>query len=378
MSGTVVKFGKRATRDGSGHLRRIQRYRCTSCGHPFTAPRTDARFSDAVIAEIVWEWSCKRSVRNVKTSTRFGRISKDAVLGLVVAAGRALPPLGAVSRALGIQWSGRFALDGIFGKVAGTSVVVLICSDLVSLDVVAYGIYDTERYASWADFLQQLRALLADQLDPQFFVSDGKRGLHQALSEVFHRTPRQLCTAHKLRRVFQIIPRIRGDAYDQMIAHIAARAILAPDAREFRVYVSLLIQFRKDPFHGRRSEAHQRKLAKVIGALRFQQHQLHTRYRQPDLIGDDHTTNSHEGSINGFLKERFRLMRGFKAPDHVEPIVRLLITYYRFHRFTSSRYPERNGLRPIELNVIGNEQMLERVVGGDKPWSPFRNLLSTS
>lgn len=331
-----------------------------------------------MIAAIVWEWCCKRSVRNVKTSTRFGRISKDAVLALVVQTGRALPLLEAVSRALGIAWSGRFALDGLFGKVAGISFVVLICSDLVSLDVVAYGVYESECYASWQHFLQRLHAVLSDQLDPQFFVSDGKRGLHQALSEVFHRTPRQLCTAHKLRRIFQIIPRIRGDAYDQMIAHIAARAILAPDVREFRVYVGLLTQFRKDPFHRRLSDAHQRKLAKVIGALRFQQHQLHTRYRQPDLIGDDHTTNGHEGSINGFLKERFHLMRGFKSPDHVEPIVRLLITYYRFHQFTSSRYPERNGLRPIELNVIGDGQALERIVSGAKPWSPFWNLISTS
>lgn len=363
--------------DRSGRQRRIQMYRCHACPHDFYGRRSAPRMEDATLAAIAWEWCCKRSVRNVKTSQRFGRISKDRVLDVVVRVGQSLPSPGDLSCAAGIQWSGRFALDGLFGKVAGTSFVVLICSDLVSLDVVAYGIYDTECYASWADFLERLRALLTDQLDPQFFVSDGKRGLHQALSEVFHRTPRQLCTAHKLRRVFQIIPRIRGDAYDQMIAHIAARAILAPDAREFRVYAGLLTQFRKDPFHGRLSEAHQQKLAKVIGALRFQQHQLHTRYRQPDLIGDDHTTNSHEGSINGFLKERFHLMRGFKSPDHVEPIVRLLITYYRFHRFTASRYPERNGLRPIELNVIGDGQVLERITSGEKTWSWIENLMSS-
>jgi hypothetical protein len=373
----VVRFGHRGVRDGSGHRRWIQRYRCRSCGHPFTDRRSARRISEEVIAQIAWEWCCKRSVRNVKTSTRFGRISKDAVLGLVVQTGRALPLPETVSRMVGIQWSGRFALDGLFGHCAGAPFVVLICSDLVSLDVVAYGVYRSECYASWVDFLRRLRAILADQLDPQFFVSDGKRGLHQALSETFHRTPRQLCTAHKLRRIFQIVPHIRGDAYDQLIAHIAARAILAPDIREFRVYANLLGEFRKDPFHGRLSAAHQRKLAKVIGALRFQQHQLHTRYRQPDLIGDDHTTNSHEGSINGFLKERFQLMRGFKQPEHVEPIVRLLITYYRFHRFTASRYSERNGLRPIELNVIGDEQMLERITRGHHPWSWIRNLRST-
>lgn len=361
--------------DQSERLRRVQMYRCRACPHDFYGRRNVPRVEPATIAAIAWEWCCKRSVRNVKTSTRFGRISKDRVLDVVVRVGQSLSLPGDLSRAVGIQWSGRFALDGIFGKVAGASFVVLICSDLVSLDVVVYGVYASECYASWANFLQQLRAVLTDQLDPQFFVSDGKRGLHQALAEIFHRTPRQLCTAHKLRRIFQIIPRIRGDAYDQMIAHIAARAILAPNVREFRVYVGLLIQLRKDPFHRRLSDAHQRKLAKVIGALRFQQHQLHTRYRQPDLVGDDHTTNSHEGSINGFLKERFHLMRGFKSPDHVEPIVRLLITYYRFHRFTSSRYSERNGLRPIELNVIGDEQRLARITNGRRAWSWIENLL---
>jgi len=314
----------------------------------------------------------------VKASGRFKRISHQYILSQLVDAGRKLPKLTILNIALAIQWSGRFALDGVFGKLGGQSFVILICSDLVSLDVVLAEIYEDENYVSWKNFCVKLKGILKDQYDLQFFVSDGKKGLHQALKEEFQAIPRQLCKAHKLRRIFQIIPRIHGDAIDRLFSRVATNAILAKDQKEFRVYANLLKEFQKSAFHSRLSEPHQNKLKKIIGVLRYQQAQLHTRYNHPDLIGNDQTTNSHEGSINGFLKERMKLLRGFKKPEHLAPLVKLLIYYYRFHTFTSSNYPERNSMRPIELNNMARPDILRNVVVGGKTWSWLKNLLSGS
>jgi len=296
----------------------------------------------------------------------------------VVAAGVKLPQITDLNIAIGIEWSGRFVLDGVFGRIAGKSFVVLICSDLVSLDIVYYSIHDYENYASWKNFCQQLKIVLSQcDYNPQFFISDGKKGLHQALQEDFATTPRQLCVAHKLRRIYQIIPHIRGNAIDKMIARFAVNAILAPDEKEYRFYQRTLEQFKKPFFFDNFSEPHQNKLKKTIGALRYQQRQLFTRYRQPDLVGEDRTTNSHEGSINGFLKERMKLARGFKSPNNLDHLIKLLIYYYRFHPFVASKYSERNGQRPIELNIVNRNDILNNITKGDKPWSWIKNLISS-
>ena len=111
-----------------------------------------------------------------------------------------------------------------------------------------------------------------------------------------------------------------------------------------------------------------------IGTLRFQRSKLHTRYSCPYPI-DDPTTNHLEG-INSFFKERLKLMKDFKRKDNGRLLIKLLVYYYRFHKFTSSRFKERNGKCPIELNQIKNQKYLDEILKGKEPYSWIRNMLS--
>lgn len=284
------------------------------------------------------------------------------------------PEIVELNKQLDIQWSGKFALDALFPKIKGKTFALLLCSDFQSLDLVGYHIAEKENYQSWLQFLIKIYPELTKNDSIKFFVTDGKRGLHQAISELFADIPTQLCATHKQRRINQIVPRVRGDGYDKLFCHLAHRAIRAPLERIYQVYFNILMGLFRSQEYTNYPTPRQEKLKKIIGALRFQKNKLHTRYHCVETI-DDPTTNHLEG-INSFLKERLNLMRGFKSQEHMILLIKMLIYYYRFHRFTSSKFKERNGKCPVELNRLNNRQLLNKILKGKEPYSWIRNLLS--
>lgn len=315
-----------------------------------------------------------RSLRKVATSQAVGKISKDRILQIALAVSRKLPSIPSLNKRLDIQWSGQFALDAVFVKLQGKTRAILLCSDFHSLDLVDYLIAELENYYSWAHFLRLLHPTLAPNNLTKFFVTDGKKGLHQALTELFPKIPTQLCTSHKQRRINQLAPRIHGDGYDKLFCHLAHRAITAPQSEIADVYVSILTAFKNSGGYQSYPETRQKKLKNILGALRFQKSKLYTRYSCPYPI-DDTTTNHLEG-INSFFKERLNLMKGFKKSKNAILLIKLLIYYYRFHKFTSSHCKQRNGKCPVELNEMQNRQLLDKILQGNQPCSWIKNLLS--
>lgn len=96
-----------------------------------------------------------------------------------------------------------------------------------------------------------ITAELTKQELTKFFVTDGKRGLHQALAELFPNIPAQLCISHKQRRLNQIVPRIRGDGYDKLFSHLARLAVNAPLKEISEAYLGVLISFQKSDEYSR-------------------------------------------------------------------------------------------------------------------------------
>lgn len=293
----------------------------------------------------------------------------------VVVTASKLPATTELNQQLGIIWSGRYILDALFLSVRGNSQALLILADAQSLDVIDYEIAAAENYETWRHFLLRISPVIINSGIEKFFVSDGKKGLHQALKELFPGVPRQLCQTHKHRRVNQILPQIRGDELDWAFGHLAHQAIKADSERGYWVYFKLLQEFLKPSFYERLSEPHQYKLKRVIGTLRYQRQELQTHLRHPELIGQDKTTNILEG-INSFFKERLDLMKGLKTESHVEPMIKLLVYYYRFHAFTASGVRGRNGRRPVGLNQRLNREKLQQLIKGKRPYSWIHNFIT--
>jgi transposase-like protein len=257
--------------------------------------------------------------------------------------------------------------------VKGEQHALLLCSDFESLDLVGYGLAKLENYGSWKKFLIGACGELTKSEIKKFFVTDGKRGLHQALSELFPNIPTQLRATHKQRRINMIVPRVRGDGYDKLYSHLAHRAIRAPIDAVSNSYPRMLADLKCGEEYSDYPKPRQQKLNRIIGALRFQKNKLHARYAIDEI--DDPTTNQLEG-INSFLQERIDLMRGFKKLENADLLIKLLIYYYRFHKFTSSGFKERNGKCPVELNIVKNRELLDKLLNGKLSYSWIRNLLS--
>jgi len=119
-------------------------------------------------------------------------------------------------------------LDGVVLKHRGALAVrrrVLLC---------AYGITETgvrefidfilapsESALAWEAFLRDLyeRGLTAEQV--QLIVTDGGRGLHQALDLVWPRIPRQRCWAHKVRNVLDKVKKADWETVKQALGAIS-------------------------------------------------------------------------------------------------------------------------------------------------------------
>lgn len=302
----------------------------------------------------------------MKTSIK-EKLGKNTILQIILEVAKTLPDIMEINQKFGIVFSGRFSLDAVFCKCKGQLLAIFICLDNQSMDIVYYDVFPKENYQYWKIFLLKLKIIIDINSLSQFFVTDGKRGLHQALEEIFPHIPRQLCVAHKTRRICQIIPRVRGDKIDKMVFRIGINCITAKTEQDYQRYKNILLQLFQSSWYEKQPKSHQEKIKKVIGTVRFQQKYLNTRFRLPDLIKDDITTNPLE-CINGIIKERIILLRGFKKLENAKLIIKLIITYYRFHKFTGSKFKHRNGKRPIELNIIKNQQYLQKLLKKDHPF----------
>jgi len=372
-SAHVIKKGFKPIRLGKRNYK-YQRFQCQDCHHFFTLNKNGSRYDSIDLqAQTVFEYLLNRSLRKVKASNAVGKISKDKILQILLSAGDRMHEITILNQKLDISWSGNFALDVTFFRVDGKRNALFLCSDFKSLDLIGYQIAPLENYHYWKLFLLKIHPELTKDQLLNFFATDGKKGLHQALLEVFPGIPVQLCTTHKQRRINQITPRVRGDGYDKLFSRFAHLAIRAPIKQMYNSFLDILIAFKGQDEFLAYPQSRQEKLKKIIGALRYQNSKLHTRYQYPDLIGDP-TTNHLEG-INSFLKERLKLTRGFKITGHAEILIKLLIYYYRFHKFTASSFKERNGRCPIELNNVKNQNLLNKIIQGKQPYSWIKNLI---
>jgi hypothetical protein len=100
-----------------------------------------------------------------------------------------------------------------------------------------------------------------------------------------------------------------------------------------------LIQFRNDYY------SLDEKVDKVANIIRRNFLSTMTHFAHPELPRDN---NIAEGIV-GQLKERIKLLRGFKRLPNAFYLTKLLVVWYRFKKFNSSGIKEYNGHSPITL-----------------------------
>jgi len=252
---------------------------------------------------------------------------------------------------------------------------ILIAVDLESLDIIYYGIYSSESEISWYDFLDGLSSSL-NGVYPKLFVSDGKKGINNSLRRLYEFVPRQVCVVHKLRRLQNVFPQRRLTRYEKIVKKTASEAILASTLRDF-----IKAEHRLQRLTGASelrtvlsndSILELRKTLRARGIIRYQKNDFLSQYFYKNVVKGDRSNNTLEG-INSILKTRIRLFRGFKSKELFPYWMNLLVIFYRFHRFKSSKYKWRQNKRPIELNQNIDLKRFEKIAG-NKSYSWLINL----
>lgn len=266
-------------------------------------------------------------------------LSKDILLDHIEQLIDKLPSQEEITSVFDPYRSGYYAWDGLWTKYQGEDIVLLICFDTVTLDLVNYQVAADENYDTYGPLIAQIQRTEPDILaKARGFFLDGELGLLKQLQERFPQIPKQLCAFHKYSRVGQIIPFVRAKGIERVIKRKVEQVIFAPTKKQAILALVSLKRY---------AEVHQKskKLRQIIGVLKRNFDLLITHFDNPEMSPYN---NVLEG-FNHIIKRRLRLMKGFKKEINIYRWLKLILLDYRFHTIKTSLFKERNGKSPLEL-----------------------------
>lgn len=269
-------------------------------------------------------------------------VTKKTLLRLLEQLIDALPSVGQVTKKLKPIRSGYYAFDGTWFKFLDLSIVLLICFDVKTLDIIAYHIAEDENYVAYEKLLEIIEVENGDILaKAKGFFADGELAFLKHYKEKFALVPLQLCVFHKYSRAGQLVSFKRAKGLNQEIKLRVEKVLFAPTKAEA---IDSLKQLRKYASEHQEND----KLQKIIGVLKRNFQLLLTHFDNPEMSPYN---NVLEG-FNHIIKRKLRLTKGFKKELNINRWLKLMLLDYRFHIIRSSKFPNRNGKSPLELAEI--------------------------
>lgn len=265
--------------------------------------------------------------------------SKAVILSHIIKLIDRIPPLEEVTLKFSPNRSGYYAWDGLWMKYKNDNIVLLICLDVVTLDIISYHIAKDENYFSYGELIEKINHYESEILaNAKGFLLDGELGLKKQLQKNFPLVPIQLCAFHRYSRIGQIIPFVRARGEDKVIKAKVEKVIFAPTKQEA---LTSLVELK------RYAQEHQqnKKLKEIIGVLKRNFDLLITHFDNPEMSPYNNTL---EG-FNHLIKRKLRMMKSFKKKNNIDRWIKILLLNYRFHVIKSSYFKNRNGKSPLQL-----------------------------
>jgi len=269
-------------------------------------------------------------------------ISKKTLLQLLEKLIDTLPSVGQVTKKLNPIRSGYYAFDGTWFKFFNLSIVILICFDVKTLDIISYCVAEDENYNAYKKLIAIVETENGNILaKAKGFFADGELTFLKHYKEKFAHVPLQLCVFHKYSRAGQLLPLKHARGINLEIKLRVEKVLFAPTKAEA---IDSLKQLRKYASEHQEND----KLQKIIGVLKRNFQLLLTHFDNPEMSPYN---NVLEG-FNHIIKRKLRLTKGFKKELNINRWLKLMLLDYRFHIIRSSKLPERNGKSPLELAEV--------------------------
>lgn len=333
-------------------IRRLQAYRCSN-GHFFKRGDNSSGWTDSFIEFVVYVYlrclSLNTTVDIIRATYEDEVLTKSQVLEFIQSVGDALPALDDIDRLFSPQRSGYLAFDGVWFDYGRETIVLLVCFDPETFDVIS-AIWSQQETKTGYEKLIQLALKKVHRESIRGLYGDGDNGLIIALKRYFPYTPFQLCVVHKNLRMEQTVP-VKLAAKSRHIPVETKQEILEfSQLFHNALYADTKDQALKgltDLLHWTNQHPGE-KFLKAINQLKRNFQYTLTHFDYPEMQRDNNLIEC----FNGCFKPRLKLMRGFKKQDNLERYLKLFLLEFRFHLLKESRFKDRRGMSPLQLGGI--------------------------
>jgi hypothetical protein len=334
--------------DKSGKRRKkIQTFRCDQ-GHFFEF-QTSGKYTNSFVEWVIFVYlnclSINTTIEIIRSYYEDEILSKAVILDLVEKVADTIPTSDDIDNLFHPRRSGYLALDGVWFKFKGMDIVLLVCFDPETFDVIdtIWSLQEDEK--AYSQLLTQVIRKLGKP-NIKGVYGDGDKGLILSLKKHLFATPFQICIVHKEMRMGQSVPvkmvnisRRMDETTKTLIKKFQElfRAVIYADTKEESLARLKTLKIFID-YHP------QEKFKKAFRSLLHNFRYTTTHFDHPDMQRDNNLIEC----FNGILKPRLRLMKGFKKYQNLNRYLKLFILDYRFHPLKESRFEDRRGLSPLQ------------------------------
>lgn len=325
----------------------VQNYRCEN-GHFFNFKTYD-NYTNSFIEFVVFVYlnclSLNTALEIVRAYYEDDILSKAKILDFLENVADVLPTIDDIDNLFHPKRSGYLALDGVWFKFRGMQVVMLVCFDPKTFDIIdaIWSLQEDEK--SYTDLLMRTLKKVGF-INIKGIYADGDKGLIRSLKKHLPLTPFQVCIVHKEMRMGQIVP-VKSVNISKRLSESTKteikefqekfRAVIYAESKEksfialkeLKQYVEL---------------TNQERFKKAYRSLKTNFKYTLTHFDHPGMMRDNNLIEC----FNGIIKPRLKLMKGFKKYENMDRYLKLFLIDYRFHALKESRFEERRGLSPLE------------------------------
>jgi hypothetical protein len=329
----------------------VQEFRCSNMH--FFRQKAPYSFSDSFIEYVVYLYlrclSLNTTVDIVRATYEQDILSKQQVLDFIELVGEALPTIDDIDSLLTPIRSGYIALDGVWFSFNDREIVLLVCFDPVSFDIISARFEEDETEDGYRTLLTSVIKKLGHS-GIKGAYGDGENGLILSLKRLLPSVPFQLCIVHKEMRMGQLVPikRIHHSRHftDQQKFEIMEfqklyRQVIYADTKEESIAaLSRLGVYVK--------AKNQERFSKAYRSLNRNFSLTLTHFDHPDMERDNNMLEC----INGILKPRLSLMKSFKKKENLDRYLKLFLLEFRFRPLKESKFKLRRGNSPLQLGDV--------------------------
>lgn len=331
--------------------RKIQSYRCEN-GHFFQKGKVN-QWTDSFVELVVFIYlnclSLNTTIEIVRAVYDIDTLSKKIILSFIEAVADQLPDQESIDNILNPKRSGYLALDGVWFKFRGMEIVLLICFDPETFDIISAIWSLTEDEEAYTRLLQRVIKKIKIR-DIKGVYGDGDNGLMSSLKNNIPLAPFQLCIVHKEMRMGQLVPvksvnisKRMDEKTKREIKHFQKlyRAVIYAKTKEDSLAALDELKIYVD-------QSKQARFKKAYRSLKRNFKYTLTHFDHPDMLRDNNLLEC----FNGIIKPRLKLMKNFKKYENLDRYLKLFLLDYRFHKLKESRFDERRGLSPLECAEV--------------------------